>query len=428
MTPDIQEYRRRLEEALRTEAARAEKPAWRDMLAFLAARHAACVHGPLEPMSEPWEEIGQGYFLGRYFGHWDVIHAVLDQMAAAPWHAAGQLRNNLRTQKADGRIPMVIHVVEGKSTWREGTTYPPVWPVAVDEYCRQTGDNELICQSYPVLVRLLGWFEVNRRVGEGFWWRDMVDGRWESGIDEGVRWDGRPLSPQPCLDATCQVYLLYDAAARWAEVAEKDVALNPHASAWGSARSTPALRRGLYQNRADALAAYVRERLFCDATGQFHDAWSVSDPKTRHLIFETIWPLVVGVASDSQAQRVIDEGLLNPERFFTPHPIATLAVSDPAFEMRMWRGPAWNSMTYWAARGCLRYGRADAAKRLLEKALDASAKVFHETGTVWEYYHPHGGDPETLKRKASMERNKPCRDYLGHDPFLLMARMWRELA
>lgn len=84
--------------------------------------------------------------------------------------------------------------------------------------------------------------------------------------------------------------------------------------------------------------------------------------------------MVVGAATPEQGRRVIDEWLMRPDRFFTPHPISTVAKSDPKFELRMWRGPVWNSMTYWAARGALHYDRPQAARKLLEAALDNSAK------------------------------------------------------
>jgi hypothetical protein len=90
----------------------------------------------------------------------------------------------------------------------------------------------------------------------------------------------------------------------------------------------------------------------------------------------------------------------------------------------MWRGPTWNSMTYWAARGCLRYGRVDAAQQLVEHALDASATQFERTGTIWEFYHPHGGDPQTVQRKPHTRYNAPCPDYLGHNPLIAMARIY----
>jgi neutral trehalase len=145
----------------------------------------------------------------------------------------------------------------------------------------------------------------------------------------------------------------------------------------------------------------------------------------RNLPFESMWPLVSGAATPEQANRYIDSYLANPKVFLTEHPIATVGRRDPKFELRMWRGPAWNSMTLWAARGCLRYGHGDAARSLAEKALDASAHQFERTGTIWEFYHPQGGSPETLRRKPS-GRNVPCRDYLGHNPLFAMVELWRK--
>jgi putative isomerase len=133
---------------------------------------------------------------------------------------------------------------------------------------------------------------------------------------------------------------------------------------------------------------------------------------------------VAGAATAEQARRVIDENLLHPGRFFAPHPISTVALSDPRFEQRMWRGPTWNSMTYWAALGCLRYGRADAARRLAERAVDACAAQFDRTGTIWEFYDPLGGDPRALARKPQTRHNAPCPDYLGHNPILALARLY----
>jgi neutral trehalase len=176
--------------------------------------------------------------------------------------------------------------------------------------------------------------------------------------------------------------------------------------------------------KASHLRDFIRTELFAAETGFFHDIWAMPDPSKRRLAFEGMWPVVVGAATPEQAARVIDEHLLNPDRFFAPHPICTVALDEPLFERRMWRGPAWNSMTYWAARGCLRYGRRDAAGRLLARALDASAAQFERTGTIWEFYDPLGGPPESLQRKPHTPFNAPCRDYLGHNPLIAMARMY----
>jgi putative isomerase len=139
-----------------------------------------------------------------------------------------------------------------------------------------------------------------------------------------------------------------------------------------------------------------------------------------------MWPLVVGAASPKQARRVIHGHLMNPDRFLCEHPVATVALDDPRFELRMYRGPAWNSMTYWAAIGCMNYGAHAEAAVLLERALNDTATQFERTGTIWEFYHPHGGRPEDLQRKPNTEFNRPCPDYLGHNPVLAMARLYEQ--
>jgi neutral trehalase len=224
-------------------------------------------------------------------------------------------------------------------------------------------------------------------------------------MDEGIRYDSRPPGPSACVDACSHLYMLYEHAARWSRQ------LRQPSETW--------------EAKANALRSFIQKELWDPQTGFFYDQWIVRDPERRRLAFEGMWPVVVGAATPEQAKRVIDEHLLNPKEFFSPHPIATVALSDPKFELRMWRGPAWNCMTYWAARGCLRYERPDAARRLLEAALDSTAKQFERTGTIWEFYHPRGGNPETLLRKPS-GRNMPCRDYVGHNPLFAMVSLWRK--
>ena len=70
--------------------------------------------------------------------------------------------------------------------------------------------------------------------------------------------------------------------------------------------------------------------------------------------------------------------------------------------------------------------RTDAAVKLVEAALDDTAEQFRRSGTIWEFYHPHGGRPEELKRKPQTGRNQPFGDYIGHNPLLAMARLWEK--
>jgi len=375
------------------------------MLAYVADLHARSVRPAREPFPYAWEEIGPGYCYGPAFGHWDIVHAILDVLPAEPEHARLQILNNLAAQQPDGLVPGVIQMRGEEPVWSNTWGHPPVWPVAAEAYADRTDSDQLLRTCYEPLLRQIAWFEANRAAQpKGFFYTDILTHKWESGVDEGIRFLDVQTGPFACVDATAHVYGLYDHAVRWGERLGEDP--------------------GAFQQKAHALRDFIRNEMFSEETGFFHDIWSVSDPRTRCLSHEGMWPVVVGAATEAQASRVIRENLLNPDRFFSEHPVSTVSMQDPRFELRMWRGPTWNSMTFWAARGCLRYGHSTAARVLLERALDDSAAQFERTGTIWEFYHPHGGSPEEVHRKPHTPYNKPCSDYLGHNPLIEMARMY----
>ena len=395
-----------LRDALVREAALPGNPAWKPMLLYLAELHGQSVHPPLDYFRFPFEDIGPGYQGGKVFGHIDLTHERLDIVRALPEHARNQLRNELAGQQPDGLIPGVVTFDKaGKAAWKPDKGFPPIWVVSAEACMGGRPDRAFVKECLDALRKQIGWFEAKRAApGGGFYYLDVVQKTWESGMDEGIRYDERPPGPAASVDATAHVYMLYDYAFRWSH------AIGAPDAQWVGKKTH--------------LQEFINAHLWDEKTGFFYDSWAAHQPERQHLAFEGMWPVVVGAATPAQAKRVIDEHLLNPKEFFTPHPIATVARSDPKFERRMWRGPAWNCMTYWAARGCARYGRADAARQLLEKALDATATEFQRSGTVWEFYDADLGDQKTLARKPK-GRKIPCVDYLGHNPLFAMVDLWR---
>jgi putative isomerase len=410
------------------------KPAWRPMLAYDVQMHVASTHAAEPPFEFPWEDTGRGYGYGPGFGHWDLAHEIIDVLPTAPEHAREQLLNDVRLQLPSGFLPGTYWMRKPSPTddpaiyknaekFSDTEGHPPVWVVAADDYMQQTGDRSLAPEFLAHVTRQISWFERERRAKpDGFLYLDIVTHEWESGVDEGVRFDGLgPGSQQPaetaCVDATAHVYQMYVYAAKWAKMTGADP--RPFAA------------------KAEHLRHFMQTQMWSERDGFFYDAWVLARapdglrdtwhrtpaPGRAHS-FEGMWPMVVGAATPHQAQRVIHEWLMRKDRFFTPHPIATVVPADPAFELRMWRGPVWNSMTYWAARGAVRYGDKADAHLLLGAALDDTAAQFDRTGIIWEFYHPLGGHPEDLKRKPQTQRNLPWPDYIGHNPLLAMARLW----
>ncbi len=391
---------------------------WKPMLQYLAQLHGRSVRPAAGFFKYAYESIGPGYMEGRAFGHIDLAQARMDSVRAAPEHVRRQTINELAGQQKDGLIPGVItfgvyghpgaEVLTGtdEPTFKDFKGFPPLWVMVVDAYVEQTGDLVLLRQALDAARKQIGWFEAMRRAeGGGFYYLDAVTDIWESGVDEGVRFLNRPASPQACVDASAHVYMLYARVAEWSD------RLNEPSSPWRS--------------KAETLRTFIQTELWDEETGFFYDRWSVNDSAGRHLAFAGMWPVVTGAATPEQARRVFEEHLLNPKEFFAPHPITTVALSDEKFELRMWRGPTWNCMAYWAALGCARYGHTEGARNILEKALDATAIEFARSGTLWEFYHPLMGGQSALQRKPS-GRNEPCRDYVGHNPLFAMVDLWRE--
>ena len=414
------------------------KPAWRPMLAYDVELHVADTHPAQPPFEFPWEDTGRGYGYGPGFGHWDLVHEIIDVLPAAPAHAREELLNDVRLQLPSGFLPGLYWMRERgakENAAKENPaiydsagekfsltqSHPPVWVVAADEYLEQTGNDKVFMAEMLRTARLqLGWFERERHAKpDGFLYLDIVNHKWESGVDEGVRFDeGNTAAEHPgstaCVDTTAQVYQEYVIAAKWARELGQDAAP--------------------LEARAAELRRFIQTRLWDAKSGFFYDSWvldgSRGDSGKTPAVhsFEGMWPVVAGAATPEQARRVLSEWIMRPDRFFTPHPISTVARSDPKYEPRMWRGPVWNSMTWWAAEGALRYGYGQDAHRLMEAALDDTAKQFARTGVIWEFYDADGGDPEKLHRKPQTKRNMPFSDYLGHNPLLAMARLWQATA
>lgn len=426
------------------------KPAWHAVLAYDVALHRADTHPAAPPFQFDWEDTGRGYGYGPGTGHWDLVHEILDELPGAPQHAREQLLNDVRLQLPSGFLPGLYWMRTPKAAddpviydnanvkYSPTQSHPPVWVVAADDYLEQqqarTGiyDVKLALEFLRTAVQQLQWFERERRAQpDGFLYLDILTHKWESGVDEGVRFDGLgPGGATPastaCIDATSHVYQEYAYAARWAARLQREPAAPRLAD--------PAA----LQAKADHLREFIDTKLYSPRDGFFYDSWVLDRapdgaPETWHGTvapgrahsFEGMWPMMVGAATQDQAVRVMKEWMMNPSRFFTPHPIPSVAADDPAFSNRMWRGPVWNSMTYWAARGAMRYGRPEAAHQLLGAALDDTAKQYERSGVIWEFYSPSGGRPEDLTRKPQTKRNAPFPDYMGHNPLLAMARMWQ---
>ena len=385
------------------------KSEWRPLLDYVEMLHGKSQFMPRGVLPYPWEDIGPGYCYGPAFGHWDAVHIALDLLEDNPDQARHQVDNLISLQQEDGMIPSIIWMRrDAPADWAPGQTHPPVWVSAADMIYQISRNQAWLKTCADALKRQVSWFEHSRSTADGgFYYTDIKNHLWETGVDEGIRFMQVPEGEKSCVDACSHVYLMYDRLLAWQ-------------------RELYGIRDRTLEEKRDYLGQYIRNVLYDRETGFFYDSWSVDCPEYRHLCFEGFWPVIVGAADSEQAGSVIERHMMDEQEFLSRHPMPTVALTDPLYEKRMWRGPAWNSMTMWAAMGCMRYGKYEEAGRLLEAALDGTSRIYSQTGCIWEFYDSLGGRPEQVQRKPQTGFNMPCRDYLGHNPLHYMARLWEE--
>jgi hypothetical protein len=194
------------------------KPEWTDVLAYVADLHRRSIRQATGPLPYDYEEIGPGYCYGPAFGHFDIVHQILDTVVEDPEHAKRQILNDLAVQRPDGSIPAPIWLEHNPArnwvvppTPGPSTTHPPLWPVAVEAYLRISRSEELLVRAYASLCRLLAWFDAERQLADGgYFYDDVRRPNWESGMDYSVRFKDRPPQPAVCVDATTNAWTTYD--------------------------------------------------------------------------------------------------------------------------------------------------------------------------------------------------------------------------
>lgn len=146
---------------------------------------------------------------------------------------------------------------------------------------------------------------------------------------------------------------------------------------------------------AEARAGHINQYMWDSTTGFYyhvdksdHDFTfrSPNDLKREEII--GFLPLWAGVASQEQAERLVEK-LLTPSKFWRQYGVPTLAADDPYYDpMGYWNGPVWVQWQYLIFRGLLEYGFRDFAEQLARKVFDTVIDQLSTNHSFWELYSP----------------------------------------
>jgi len=222
------------------------------------------------------------------------------------------------------------------------------------------------------------------------------------GVDDDPSAWGRPGGSSAHIYLNCLIYADLKAAA---ELAER----------WQAAPSDGAF----FRQRAEELETAVREYCFDRRDGLYYSVDVQCE--THHPLFkgfmlnqslETFWqvmplkigswcsflPLWCGIATPEQAQRMVQEHLMKPERFWTPYGIRSLAADERMYSPEVsrgnpsnWLGPIWIITNYMVWRGLKNYHFEAEADQLATNTLALLGEDCAQNRVLHEYYSPETG-------------------------------------
>ncbi len=337
---------------------------------------------------------------GRYpwQWYWDSCFSAIVWRRFDPERARTELESLLAAATPDGFIGHTIfwakpvsglkalfYNVRSRADFMTGTIQPPLlawaWRIAV-------GDPA----DMPAIARHQDWVERERAIdGDGLLWMVQPD---ESGLDAspkfdsafGWRSDGLPGFP------------LLVRRNRRLDFSIRRIAAEGGPIVCSSAMNVLHGLSRLALGRPSITPAIV-ERLYDERRGLFHQIVRKDSRQMRvgHQVvtWAALAPLALPDLPEDIGRRLVEEHLLDPDRFWLPVPPPSVSVDEPRFSRsdhflflrRYWRGPTWINAAWLLWLGLVRLGYEREASEL-------GARIQHTVTAAGlrEYYDPFTGE------------------------------------
>jgi len=313
-------------------------------------------------------------FGGWALGEWDGFFGSLLTSLEDKQQTLATIRALLLAQTDTGLIP---NIVSGGGLTPD-RSQPPVGSYCVWKVYQRYPDREMLEWAYPRLKRWHEWWFKDR--GDGQPWRDgnhdgllewgsdrgsslsaggrgfLMQAKWESGMDDSPMWDDAHYNPQTYTMDLDDVGL----NSLYALDAESLAALAGLLGKTDDQRS--------FQAEYEKIKQRVRDKLWNDADGMYENRfWS--GEFSKRLSPTNFYPMLSGIATPEQAQRMVKEHLLNPKEFWGEYVAPTAPRNDPAFaDQNYWRGSIWGPTNYLLYHAIDRYRFDDVALEFAEKS------------------------------------------------------------
>ncbi len=159
------------------------------------------------------------------------------------------------------------------------------------------------------------------------------------------------------------------------------------------------------EEESSRLAAFANDKMWDPKAGIYKDL----DRDGRRIACShvgTFWALLAGIADEAKID-ALERAAFDPKRFYAACGLASTSIDSKGFKAdggNYWQGGTWCIMDTMAVKGFERAGRPGTAHRLARHAVEAVAKVFADTGFIWESYHPCSVEPGRMGNGERVRR------------------------
>lgn len=305
-----------------------------------------------------------------------------------PELAKNEIRCLFDYQAENGMIPDYVSRFKERINWRD--TKPPLAAWAVMNVYENTGDKAFVEEMFDKLYKYHQWWYTDRDHDKngvceyGSTDGTLIAAAWESGMDNGVRFDEAEMLKNEPENA-------------WS-MNQENICLNSflYAEKGYLAKMAQMLGKNELADKltqeAKALKEHIQTRMFDPETGFFYDTRIGTGEFIKVMGAECWLPLWAGIATPEQARQVLDK-MLDPTKFNSTVPLGTLEISHLRFRPTRgyWRGPVWIDQVYFGVMGLRKYGFDKEADMFVRKYI-ANAQGLLTDGPIHENYNPLTGE------------------------------------
>jgi putative isomerase len=373
---------------------------------------------------------GSGIGWGGYIqAPWDAVFQSLIADVQSPAMAEASIRGLLADVSPDG-------YVAGGTGWSTldsaDHSNPPLASYALLKLYKEHGNRQFLEETFPTLYRWHEWWSGARdgnHNGLLEWGSNPVDSPggieyfqkligvlasylrqvglqpppfkvsdfmnnptaagYESGLDNSQMWDDVPFNKQTHT------------------MEQDDVGLNSiyALDSWALAEIAHILGRDAEEKKLrrdfTEMSARVNKLMWGKEDGMYlNKHWDGSF--NRRISTTNFHPLLGDIASPERAQRMVQQYLLNPQKFWGEYVVSVTPRDDPAFrDNNYWRGRIWAPTNYLLYEGLIRSGLDEVAAEVAAKSTSLFLKEWKAKGHLHENYSPITGEAEDVPSTVS---------------------------